>query len=214
MKLLMKLEGPLSCHDPGGFQTLFLTLFTHKSYHRRVGSQELFAKDWSQQGIPLESVMPCCPGTPGIEGGITAIRVRGGLRSDQLCPLPGHRASKQESECRVSPIQSCQALTCPDLRSARHCARHLGSQSILVVELERYPRSPDCLPRTFPAAGESRAAAHTPSQSSLLEVMSNEGGTQVFPSALLGWACGLSHRLSQDWAFRRGAPRPRNSLET
>lgn len=131
MKLLMKLEGLLPCCDPGGcFQTLFLTLFTYKSYHRRVGSQELFAEEWRQQGIPLESVMPSCPGAPGIEGGITAIRVRGVLRSDQLSPLAGHRACKQDSECLVSPIQSCQALTCPDLRSVRHCARHLGSQSV------------------------------------------------------------------------------------
>lgn len=103
MKLLMKLEGLLPCCDPGGcFQTLFLTLFTYKSYHRRVGSQELFAEEWRQQGIPLESVMPSCPGAPGIEGGITAIRVRGVLRSDRsnaaarqrrLTPLLWHQSA-------------------------------------------------------------------------------------------------------------------------
>lgn len=59
----MRPEGPFSCCDSEwSFQTLFLTLFTHKSYHRRIGSQERCPKSWRQQGIPLESGVPSCPG--------------------------------------------------------------------------------------------------------------------------------------------------------
>lgn len=87
MKLLMRLEGPLSfCDSEWSFQTRFLTLFTHKSYHHRIGSQELFPK----QSVPLEAGMSICPSTPGKEDRITAIRVRGVLRDDEFIPVLGH----------------------------------------------------------------------------------------------------------------------------
>lgn len=46
-KFLLRLQGPLPAVTPGWFfQTLFLTLFTHGTYHGRTGFQELFLKGW------------------------------------------------------------------------------------------------------------------------------------------------------------------------
>lgn len=74
------------------------------------------------------------------------------------------------------------------------------------------PSQVSCLPRTFPAADESSPAAPTPGQSPPpLTVVRGEQavsnwsrkGTKVFPICPLGWGYGFTHRVSQDWAFRR-----------
>lgn len=69
-----------------------------------------------------------------------------------------------------------------------------------MIEVELHPRSPDCLPRTFPAAPH-------PSLSSSMQVMSDwsEEGTKVVLAALLGWGRGFGHRLSWKRCLQKGS---------
>lgn len=158
--------------------------------------------------------MAGCPGTPGLRGYLSH-------QSQRLLEVL-KSASSRDTEPPSRRASAWRALFDDGkhflVQTASPSGAALGtwwSQGTAVVELERHSRSQTAF-QTFPCSRWKRACSSPtpPCPSSLLEVVSDKGGAQVFPPALLGCECGLSRRLPQAWALSKGAPRPRNSLET
>lgn len=124
-----QLQGPLPAVTPGwSFPILFRTRVTHRTYHGTTGRN--FPEGWRQQGIPLASGMPSSPGTQAQRTGRSPCDCQSSRGPHRLSvqPLPA-TVNPQAGACPVSPVQSCQMLTCGDY-ATRHCARHVGSQHI------------------------------------------------------------------------------------
>lgn len=126
-----KLQGPLPAVTP---------LLTPRTYHGRLGSR-------SSSSRAGDSGVPSSPGTPGTEDQVTAIRVQR-VPGDYPFQHIETLSRSMPGKAPFNPVKRSLVETYP----ARHCARHVGSHSTPVIELELQPRSPDCLPRTCPAA--------------------------------------------------------------